>query len=208
MLFYFQQKTNTDEFNEEALNKYFGKYGDIESIKILNAMEQVAKETTKSKAYANVTFKCDSSAYAAVSDNDYRIKINVKCEYNVQPAHSWKQPSQQKSPVESMTLDEDEDKVHVPQIFKLNKNCFEKLFQYLDVDSLINLLAVCKELYTLVPEYGFKRIKSLTYYNNNYNKSKTLAQMQKELKHVGRNINQLEFVSDLCDNQRYFDILM
>lgn len=81
-----------------------------------------------------IAFQHDVCAFAAVADNQNRILKKVKCEYNVQPGDSWKQPREQKSIVESMLLDEGEYEDYVPPIFMLNKDCFEKVFRYLDVD--------------------------------------------------------------------------
>lgn len=96
-------------------------------------MEQNAEDSKRSGAYAYVTFRNDICAFAAVQNNENRILKKLECEYNVLPADTWKQLPQPNMIVESIILDQDQ-----APIFKLNEDCFEKLFQYVDVDSSLN----------------------------------------------------------------------
>lgn len=135
------------------MRRYFRKYGDVESIEIIKPTEQEAEEATKPEAH--LTFKRDVSAHVAVKDYDKRISKKLKCQYIVEPADTWKQPVvvvvrqpnsviqrffhflmnpikplQPNSIAESMISNDD-----VPPMLKLNEDCFEVLFQYLDIDS-------------------------------------------------------------------------
>lgn len=103
-----------------------------------------------------------------------------------------------------MVLDGDE--IYMPPIFKLNEDCFEELFQYLDIDSLMNLLEVCKPLNTLVCKRGFKHIKSFEYNNAKDKPKATLAQMRRILKCIGEHIDDLQFTWD-DHTQRFYEIL-
>lgn len=170
------------------MNEYFEKYGEIETIEVLNPKNEEANKTKKLEAY--VTFQRDIFAYAAVMDNDNRVLRKLKCEYNIQPADTWKQPSEQNPTVESMQLDEDEG--YVPPIFILKEDCFEKLFQYLDLGSLMNLLVVCKKINTLVFKHGFKHVKNLEIHRDN-KCNPSLAQLRRMLKCMGEHMKQLHF---------------
>lgn len=161
-------------------------------------MEQNAEDSKKPGAYAYVTYRNDICAFAAVENNENQILKKLKCDFKVLTADTWKQPPEQNLIVESIILDQDQ-----APIFKLNEDCFEKLFQYLDVDSSINLLEVCKKLNALVSKHGFKHTRSFEYclYGQ-----VTLSQMRRSLKRIGKQIDRLRFSSEE-DSHRYFEIL-
>lgn len=189
---YFYQEQNDVEFNMEALDEYFRKYGAIKSIDILKPKAQ--------QAY--ITYRSDESAFAALLVNDYRIRQKIQYKYHVQLADTWKQPPQPNSTVESMALDEDEG--YKPPIFMLNEDCFEKLFQQLDIDSLMNLLEVCKKFNALVHKQGFKYIKSIHYENA----ETSLAQLRRQLKCAGKYIDKLHIIQKSGNHcHRLFQIL-
>lgn len=189
--------------NKEALNAYFEKYGDIESIEIFK--EQEAEETAKLEAFGYVTFQHDLSAFAAVSDNGNH---DLRKKYNVKPADTWKQPIVAAARQQNLTdesMDEDED--CVPPIFMLNEDCFEELFKHLDVNPMMKLLEVCKKMNTLVIKHGFKHVKTFYYNIDDSDNMKNLAQMRRELKCTGKNINQLDFTRRNKCSLRFFQIM-
>lgn len=179
----FHQKQNVIKLDKKSLYAYFRKYGAIESIEIIKRKTQKANKKKKPEAY--ITFRSDKYAYAAVKDNKNRKKRNLKRKYKVQPADTWKQPRQRywkNWKVESITPDEDEG--YEPPIFMLNEDCFEEIFQYLCIESLMNLLEVSKSMNNLVRDRGFRHIKTYWYYSDLYGDSygKALAEIRKELK--------------------------
>lgn len=198
-MLHFPQEQDITDFNEETLYKYFRKYGQIESIEILEPKTRAAKKTKKLEAY--VTFERDISASTVVFYTENRIQLKREYKYNVLPANTWKQPSEPNMIDESMVLDEDEG--YASPIFMLNEDCFEELFHYLDIDSLKNLLEVCKKFNVLVHKHGFKRIKSYDYKPDRT----TLAQMRRQLKYTGKYIINLKFTCQAEQNHRFYDIL-
>lgn len=187
-----RQENNTNTFNEETLRKYFQKYGDIESIKL------VSKDGTT--IYAYVTFQSDESAYAAITEYDVQIKNKFKCVYNIQPADTWKQPSSKQSN-NSKELNKTEND---PKIFKLNEDCFEALLQYLDVESQKNLRVVSKKYNTLVSDHGFKQVKTI----NKLLGICPLAAVRRKLILADKHINEVALIYEkTIFHQRLFEIL-
>lgn len=89
-------------------------------------------------------------------------------------------------------MNEDEDEGYVPPIFMSNEDCFEDVLRYLDVDSLMSLLKVCKKTNILVRESGFNHIKSFNFSEWSHF-ALPLGQMRRVLKCIGPHIKQLNF---------------
>lgn len=184
-------------FDHHALDGYFRKFGEIESIEMVKG----------EKLEAFITFQRDICAFAAISYHENQGFKKIKYEYIVQPAHTSKQPQQQNSLVQSIILNEE----YVPPRCAseiLIDDCWEKIFQYLDVYSLRNLRKICKKFggengaeNGLVIERGYKSIKSFDF--NIKNGGTSLTQMQRELKYIGKHINTLRFD---CNHNIFEDI--
>lgn len=89
------------------------------------------------KPGAFVTFKREISAFTAISYEKNRELQQLECKYILQPVNTLQQT--------------------------LNDDCWEKVFQYLDVRSLKRLREVSKKFNSLVIERGFKFIKSFEF---------------------------------------------
>lgn len=121
-------------------------------------------------------------------DYDYQQRYS-KCDYYVQPADTWEQPSQQNLQDESMLLDDD----YAPPISMLNHHCLLKIFRYLDLNSMINLSEVCQLFNTLLHTHCFPRARRFEFDNLDGKTKVTLAQMRRILRCIGPYINKLQF---------------
>lgn len=159
------------------LRTEFDKYGDIESIELI--------ENEQSTTEAYITFKFSANAYLAYLDITETKKIWSK--FFVQPAFSWLQPY---TPQPELRLPAAERDLDQPSLEILNDDCLEKLLGFCDLDTNMRLLEVNKRFNGLVRQYGSRHIKSLGICLHNM----TISRVRKALKLAGRHINTLRFL--------------
>lgn len=177
------------------MRKYFKKFGEIKSVELLN----------HGKCEGYVTFVDSRSAALAFSfighKNEQLIKGIAWKEWFVEPANTWHQPIETnlQNAVDEVRDQVDNEEEKAPDIFKLNDDCFQHLFKFCDVESLINLSKVCtffKE--SLLCENGsgndnFRHITALSIVATEVNNSMTLGVAREELRCVGTLIEKLYF---------------
>lgn len=162
-------------FTKDYIRRNLRRYGAIEQIDLL--------QNGKPEAY--VTFRESIGAYIAIIDNNILTK-DAKNVFRIQPADTWEQPIIEQP---DQPMDDDEE----PQIFMLNDDCFEKLFDYLDFASIINVSEVCQRLQTLTAPI-FNRTRKLEIDNSDsHMPTVSLARFRRYLKHVGNYIEEISF---------------
>lgn len=134
-----------------------------------------------------ITFADNRSAALAftfiISENALINKDLKDKKWFVEPANTWHQPLQtsvtndlQNSNV--MDVDNDDQmKIDIestlPPILQLNEDCFDRLFKFCGLESLINLSQVCKTFNILVGVKGsnnryFRRFNTLTIFVSDF----------------------------------------
>lgn len=133
----------------------------------------------------HVTFVDSHSAYLALLHNAMLID-QTKNEYYMQPADSWIQPPTEP---EYVPLDE----TIPPAIFVLNDDCFEKIFEKLEFQALVDASEVCRRFAQAADQF-FRQKKKLSINNSSpFFPAVTLGQFRRYLKHVGHYIEELNF---------------
>lgn len=192
-----------ESFNAEFLRKEFHKYGEIESIELMN--------NDKPEAY--VTFANGPNAYLALIEN---TKDKITSKFIVFPADTWHQPSAQNTLDDTnveceeytgkdTSDDEDESMEELPPIYNLNEDCLIKLLEYCSPQMLFNMSKVCKLFNRLVFRYGFPRTHTLAIDVPNKSSSTPLAETRKILRCVGPYIRELyiDWYSDHNEVRRH-----
>lgn len=162
-------------FTEDYIRRNLRRYGAIEQIDLLHY----------GRPEAYVTFKESIGAYVALIDNDILTK-EAKNVFRIQPADTWEQPIIEQ-PDEPM--DDDAD----PQMFMLNDDCFERLFDYLDFASLIDVSEVCQRMQTLTAPIFHRTRKLVIDNSDSHVPAVSLAKFRRYLKHVGNYIEDISF---------------
>lgn len=160
----------------ESIQRYFRKFGEIESIELLS--------NGKKEAY--VTFLNDRNAYLAIAHNELLNKRSTR-QFNIQPADTWKQPinfTDNRSQIQEEFS---------PPFFILNEDCLLEIFKYLDFDSLVSLSEVCKLFYMILHRDIFPRYHVFTVQNSTSEIQMPLAKMRRSLMCIGPYINELQF---------------
>lgn len=138
---------------------------------------------------AYITFKFSATAHLAYVDNDATKKVWSK--FVVEPAPTWLQPFTQLTKINQLpAVDIDSNQ---PSLEVLNDDCLEKLFEFCDLNTIMCLLEVNKRFNGLIHQYGFRHITS---FEIDFSK-KTLLNVRKALKCIGRHINKLKI--NVCD---------
>lgn len=187
-----------ESFNASSIRKEFRKFGEIESVEILN----------NGKFETYVTFVDDKSAALGFAfttcENEQLNKSPQHKKWFVEPANTWHQPPQisVKEYVDAMDVDHLDQSILSP-IFNLTEYCFDYLFKFCDLESLINLSQVCIAFKTLLDENGsankyFRQFSTLSIYVNDLSEDKytTLSIARKKLRRVGKHVKKLEFEFD------------
>lgn len=177
------------------------------------------------KFEAYITFIDDKSAAMAYGlmncENDLKItEREYLCfkKYIVHIANTWHQPF---DVVNEKFLERPETKeifntsATSPAIFNLNEDCLRQVFEYCDIESLMNLSQVCKTFNNLLSlENGssiFRRITTLRlvidiFEKDRFGKLMTLGKARKLLRRVGPHVKKLVIRKlDEANVQRYFE---
>lgn len=108
--------------------------------------------------------------------------------FNIQPADTWKQPTQdhRNNSDEKIAIDDES----TSDFFMLNEDCILEIFKYLDFDSLVNSSEVCVLLNRLLHQHVFPRYREFAYA---FESKMPLAQLRRSLKCIGAHIHELQF---------------
>lgn len=195
-------------FNRVNIRKEFENYGNIDSVKLLD----------NGKAEAYVTFVEDRSAAMAYGlmncENDLKItEREYLCfkKYNVHIANTWHQPREYTN--NEIVLNPHDDTA--PAIFRLNEDCLRQIFIFCDLESLMNLMQVCKTFNDLLSAQNgstiFRHFSTLCLVvdvieKDRFGKLMTVGKARKLLRHLGPFITKLVLKKlDEANVQRYFD---
>lgn len=116
------------------------------------------------------------------------------CDFDVQPAYTWHQPTMNDSSNTTITLGTNDSgtNLNTSLIFKLNYDCFMTLFDYCDIYTLVNLSEVCTKFKSLLDLHYFPLIRSLKIEVSCKSDSMTLGKIRKILPCIGHHIEKLE----------------
>ncbi|XP_055304312.1 uncharacterized protein LOC129569491 [Sitodiplosis mosellana] len=176
------------EFSTDQIRRHLRKFGEIESIKL----------PLKNDPEAHVTFASSQSAYFVKLQHDYDKKTNKDQAYEIELADSWEQPPEtiNQPPEDAMEVDDEQ----TSKIFMLNEKCLLHLFQFLDLDSLVNLADVCKMFNRLLHQHCFPCIRK---YEVTSGPEFVLSKVRRTLLCIGNHITDLKFKA-VCDYKKNY----
>ncbi|XP_055300189.1 uncharacterized protein LOC129567384 [Sitodiplosis mosellana] len=188
-----------NEVSFDLIDQRFRKFGEIESIEI-----------SPNKKSAHVTFSSNYSAYwmQLKHDFDKMMDPDKKMPFEIRPANSWNQPSENAvlPPYHDVDM---EGAVPPPEIFILNEDCLLHLFKFLDLDSLVNMAYVCKMFRELLDTHCFPHIRKFEFKSENHFDgydprlfSMSLVKMRRTLRCIGPFITDLTFQCNAEENNR------
>lgn len=148
---------------------------------------------------AHVTFVSDRSAYLMLLQHEFDKKVYKSQPFEIEPADSWLQPLEIVNQRQESTHDMDVDE-NTSEIFKLNEDCLLHVFQFLDLDSLVNVADVCKMFNRLSHQHCFPRIRKYAVCNDDDSKF-TLAKLRRTLLCIGSHITDLTYDVDYDENE-------
>lgn len=180
----------------QFIERHFRKFGEIESIEVLSS--------ESGEAY--VTFVSELSAYLALAHNDVQGRRSTLL-FHMQPADTWIQPSMITTNSMSTPMNDEQSS----PIFLLNEFCMLKIFDYLDLDTLVDLSTVCKQFNRLLHQHCFPRHRSYSIENGKPSIPMPLAKVRQTLMCIGPHLTELYFKWHDYDHdnrlQRFLDKL-
>lgn len=182
----------------QYVERFFRKFGQIESIEILSS--------EAGEAY--VTFVNDLNAYLALAHNQVESR-RTSLVFNMSPADTWIQPSVVTNAKHENTTNQMDEQL--PAFLMLNEFCILEIFKYLDLDSLVNLSMVCKLFRRLLQQHCFPRYHTYSIQNGASSVPVPLAKMRQTLICIGPHLTELNFKWHDYDHdqrlQRFLDKL-
>lgn len=134
--------------------------------------------------------------------------------FSIRPADTWEQPSVLTLQQKNTGQGRNEIPVNyenTSKMFKLNEDCLLHLFQYLDLDSLVNLSEVCQLFHKLLHRHLFPQIQTFELKNLHDIIKMPLSKLRRTLRCIGSHIVDLKYTcniyGDLSLSSRFLETI-
>lgn len=185
--FFIQKKS---EFSVEKIQRNLRKFGRISSIQLLEGLE----------CEAHVTFENDRTAYFILLQYNFDKTSNQQPLFEIKPADQtigWVWIDDEDCKLEQLSVnDKKEQAIETPdpKIFKMDDEILLKVFDYLDVLSIVNLSETCETFAKLIEKHKylqrFASLKTAQFKNMLEN------DIRRIVKYIGSHVTQIT-VTDL-----------
>lgn len=165
----------------------FRKFGAIEKIEIFK--EKYPAEDEADESYAYITYVDSMSVYHAL-----RSAKGLKSGLQIVPADTWKQPAWNET--QPQRLDDRQISLNV-----LNEYCLLDIFNYFDLNTLIQLCNLCDRFSTIIHQRVFPKFKKIDFdFRRRAKVQLTISSFCETLLHIGRHIVDATIYFDMYED--------